>query len=252
MREPWGLSSIYSIDDASYKGLFRTDPKKLAPIVEHAAKHKLQFTAHSVGDGAVHALLDAYQIANKTYPMKNLRSCITHSNFMSEEAIDQMAKLGVVADIQPAWLWMDGATLKKQFGDKRLRWFQPLKTIFAKEVIVGGGSDHMQKVGSLRAVNPYNPFLGMWITIARQLRDSEDKLHIEEALTRKQALAMYTINNAYLLFLDDKVGSLEPGKYADMIEIDRDLLTCPVGDIKKIQVNRTWLGGKEVYKKAAP
>ena len=62
----------------------------------------------------------------------------------------------------------------------------------------------MQKIGSLRAVNPYNPFLGMWITIARKARWFEGVLHPEEALSREQALRFYTINNAYLMFLEDQ------------------------------------------------
>lgn len=249
MRKPWGLSTIYSIDDAAYKGVFRTDPEKLAPIVTVAVEHGLQFTAHSVGDGAVHALLDAYEQVSKTHDIAKTRPCITHSNFMSKEAVQQMARLGVVADIQPAWLWLDAATLEKQFGVDRLRYFQPLKTIFEHNVIAGGGSDHMQKIGSMRAVNPYNPFLGMWITMARQARDSDLVLHKVEALSREQAIRFYTINNAYITFLDDKAGSIEPGKYADLIVIDRDLLTCPLDDVRKTEVLQTYLEGKLVYER---
>ena len=68
-----------------------------------------------------------------------------------------------MVDMQPAWLYLDTRTLVKQFGYDRLRWFQPLHSLFAAGAIAGGGSDHMQKIGSLRAINPYNPFLGMWI-----------------------------------------------------------------------------------------
>ena len=78
---------------------------------------------------------------------------------MSREAIDQAARLGVVVDIQPAWLYLDTRTLAAQFGYDRLRYFQPLESLFAAGVIAGGGSDHMQKIGSLRSINPYNPFL---------------------------------------------------------------------------------------------
>ena len=107
----------------------------------------------------------------------------------------------------------------------------------------------MQKIGSLRSVNPYNPWLGMWTTITRRARWYEGRLHPEEALTREQALRFYTTNNAYILFLDDQVGALEPGKRADLIVIDRDVLTCPVDDIKATQVLRTYLDGKMVYER---
>ena len=93
---------------------------------------------------------------------------------------------------------------------------------------VGGGSDHMQKIGSLRSINPYNPFLGMWTTIVRQPRGADAPLHPEQNLTREQALRLYTINNAFLTFEEAYKGSLEPGKLADFAVLDRDILTCPV------------------------
>jgi predicted amidohydrolase YtcJ len=166
---------------------------------------------------------------------------------MSREAIEQMARLGVVADIQPAWLYLDARTLSAQFGNERLRYFQPLKSIFEQKVIAGGGSDHMQKIGSLRSINPYNPFLGMWVTITRQARWFEGQLHPEEALSREQAIRFYTMNNAYIVFLDDQIGSLEAGKLADLIVLDRDLLTCPIDDIRDTKVLTTYLSGKKVH-----
>ena len=83
-----------------------------------------------------------------------------------------MKALGVVANLQPAWLYLDGTTLRQHFGVERLAYFHPYRTLFEQGVTVGGGSDHMQKIGSLRSINPYNPFLGMWTTIVRQPRGS--------------------------------------------------------------------------------
>lgn len=243
MRKPWGLSDIYSITDPKYRGLRYIPKDKLEAIVQKTVESGLQFTAHSVGDGAVHGLLDAYAKVNERIPVAKTRPCLTHSNFMSKEAIEQCAKLGIVADIQPAWLYLDTRTLTKQFGYDRLRYFQPLKSLFKANVIVGGGSDHMQKIGSLRSVNPYNPFLGMWVTITRQARWYEGRLHPEEALTRQQAIRFYTMNNAHLLFLEDKIGSLEKGKLADLIVVDRDLLTCPIDDLRETKVLQTYVNG---------
>jgi predicted amidohydrolase YtcJ len=252
MREPWGVSEIYLISDPEYRGVLMIDQEKLNEIVKTTVDSGLQFTAHSVGDGAVHTLLNAYAEANKTTPVRPTRPCITHCNFMSREAIEQMAALGVMADVQPAWLYLDARTLTAQFGDRRLRYFQPLHTIFEQGVIAGGGSDHMQKVGSLRSTNPYNPFLGMWVTLTRQAKWFDGQLHPEEALTREQAIRFYTMNNAYLLFLEDQVGSLEAGKLADMIVLDRDLLTCKLDDVRDTQVVATYLGGREVYRRESP
>lgn len=247
MRKPWGVSKIYSIDDPEYRGVLFIPKDRLVPLVRAAVESGLQFTAHSVGDGAVHALLDAYEEVNKTSPIAPTRPCITHSNFMSREAIDQAARLGVLVDLQPAWLYLDTRTLAAQFGYERLRYFQPLRSLFEAGVIIGGGSDHMQKIGSLRSINPYNPFLGMWVAISRQAKDYQGQLHPEEALTRAQAIRFYTINNAHLLFLEDKIGSLEAGKQADFVVIDRDLLTCPELEIRDTQALATYLDGKKVF-----
>ncbi|MSU20323.1 MAG: amidohydrolase [Pedosphaera sp.] len=249
MREPWGVSDIYAITDPSYRGVLFIPKERLLPIVRTAIESGLQFTAHSVGDGAVHTLLDVYDEISQAKPIRQTRPCITHSNFMSKEAVEKAAKLGVVLDIQPAWLYLDTRTLVKQFGYDRLRYFQPLKSIFEAGVMVGGGSDHMQKIGSLRSINPYNPFLGMWVATTRKSKWYEGQLHPEEALTREQAIRFYTKNNAYLLFRENDIGSLEPGKLADFVVLDTDLLTCPEDEIAKTQVLRTYLNGKLVYQK---
>ena len=252
MRKPWGVSKIYSIDDPEYRGVRFIPHDKLLVGVRAAVENGLQFTAHSVGDGAVHALLDVYeQLTREGLPVRETRPSITHSNFMSKEAVEQAARLGVVLDIQPAWLYLDAHTLEKQFGYDRLRYFQPLQSIFAAGGVVGGGSDHMQKIGSLRSVNPYNPFLGMQTAITRRAKYYQGQLHPEEALTREQALRFYTINNAKLTFAEDRTGSIEPGKLADLAVLDTDLLTCPVDKIVDTKVLRTYVGGKLVFQRAA-
>jgi predicted amidohydrolase YtcJ len=247
MRQPWGVSRIYSIDDPNYRGVLFIPPDRLLPIVRATVESGLQYTAHSVGDGAVHNLVDAYNEVNKITPVAPTRSCITHSNFMSRESIETAARLGVTVDIQPAWLYLDTRTLVAQFGYDRLRYFQPLRSLFEAGVTAGGGSDHMQKIGSLRSINPYNPFLGMWITIVRRARGYEGQLHPEEALSREQAIRFYTINNARLLSLEDRIGSLEAGKQADFVVIDRNLLTCPEDEVKETQALTTYLDGKLVF-----
>lgn len=247
MKQPWGVSQIYSITDPDYRGLLFIPEDRLEQMARYALERDLQFTAHSVGDGAVEALVATYAAINRDLPLRERRPCVTHCNFMSPEAIATMKDVGIVADLQPAWLWLDGATLTKQFGDERLAYFQPYRTLADQGVIVGGGSDHMQKIGSKRSVNPYNPFLGMWITIARQPRRMDGPLHPEQCLTREQALRLYTIQNAYLTFEEKLKGSLEAGKYADFVVLKTDLLTCPEDEIANIEVEATYVGGKQVY-----
>ena len=246
MRQPWGLSKIYSITDPDYRGVLFIPHERLVPMVRAAVESNLQFTAHAVGDGAVHALLAAYEEVNRETKISSTTPCISHSNFMSREAVQQAARLGVVMDIQPAWLYHDAHTLQAQFGYERMRYFQPLRSIFEAGGTVGGGSDHMQKIGSFRSVNVYNPFLGMATAITRTGKRYEGRLHPEEALTREQAVRFYTANNAKVLRRND-LGSLTPGKLADLIVLDTDLLTCPEDQIASTKVLSTYLAGKLVY-----
>ncbi len=249
MREPWGVSQIYSITDPTYRGTLKINPERLYQISKMALTNELQMTAHAVGDGAVHNLIDAYRTVIEETKVIDARPCITHCNFMSKEAIELMKTFGIVADLQPAWLYLDGPTLLAQFGEDRLAYFQPYRALFDANVIVGGGSDHMQKIGSFRSVNPYNPFLGMSVAITRKPRKPTTPIHPEHCLSREEAIRLYTINNAYLSFEEKVKGSLEVGKLADMIVLDRDILTCPESEIAATQVLTTYLGGKTVFAK---
>jgi predicted amidohydrolase YtcJ len=251
MREPWGLSKIYSITDPNYRGMRYIEPEPLYRAVRLALQNDLQFTAHSQGDAAVHALVDAYERVNREFPVRPQRPCVTHSSFMSPEVIEKMRDIGAVLDMQPAWLERDGGTLRAQFGEARMRYFHPYKSLFEAGVVVGGGSDHMQKIGSMRSINPYNPFYGMWTTLVRQPRWTQKPLHVEERISREQAIRLYTMNNAFLLFAEKEKGSLEPGKLADFIVLEQDILTCPLNQVRSIQVAETWVGGKQVYRSAA-
>ena len=231
-----------------YRGVLFIPPERLVPIVRDDGRVRACSSRPTASATArcTRCSTPTRRSISDT-PVAPTRPCITHSNFMSREAIDQAARLGVVVDIQPAWLYLDTRTLAAQFGYDRLRYFQPLKSLFEAGVIAGGGSDHMQKIGSLRSINPYNPVPGMWVAITRKAKGYEGRLHPEEALTREQAIRFYTINNAHLLFLEDQVGSLEAGKLADFVVLDRDLLTCPEDDIRDTKVLTTYLNGKPNY-----
>jgi hypothetical protein len=246
MLQPWGVSKIYSITDPNYRGMRYIEAGKLRQIARFALEHGLQYTAHAVGDGAVNAMVTAYSEIDKEFPVHASRPCITHANFIAPEDMEKIKRLGIVLDLQPSWLWLDGATLLRQFGDQRMARFQPYKSLFDDGIVVGGGTDHMQKIGSLRSINPYNPFLGMWITLTRRPRSMDRPLNLQQRITREQAIRLYTTNNAYLMFAEKEKGSLEAGKLADLIVLDRDILTCPVDDIRKIQVEQTYLGGRLV------
>ncbi len=190
-------------------------------------------------------LLNAYEFADRVAPIKDLRFCITHANFPSLENLKRCQRLGVCADVQPAWLYKDGDTLHRVLGKERMRWFQPYKSWLAFTTI-GGGSDHMIKMDPEESTNPWNPWLGIETAITRRTERGQ-VLFPEEALSREQALRLYTINNAFLHREEKEKGSLEAGKLADLIVIDRDYLTCPADSISETHVLTTIVGGKVVH-----
>jgi hypothetical protein len=191
-------------------------------------------------------LLDCYEGIQKETDIRERRFEICHANFQSEHNLARCRELGIVADMQPAWLYKDGASLVKTLGEQRMKWFEPLQTWFDNGLTIGGGSDHMVILDSMTSVNPWNPWLGMWIALTRQTENGG--IHNpRERLTREQAIRFYTINNTRLNFEEKKKGSLEPGKYADLIMVDRDVLKCPVDDVRSTKVLMTMVGGKVVW-----
>lgn len=247
MRKPWPRGETYQITQDDYRGLLFIKPEQLNVVVEEAAKRKWQVTAHCAGEGGMDVLLDSYEFVNKITPIKDMRFCITHANFPSQLNLERCKRLGVCADVQPAWLYKDGGTLVKVLGDERMRWFQPYKS-WLEYTTVGGGSDHMLRYDPLDSTNPWSPWLGIWITLTRKLE--RGGMHQpDEILSREQAIRLYTINNAFLHNEEKEKGSLEVGKLGDLIVVDRDLMKCPVDEIKDVKVRATVVGGKVVYEK---
>lgn len=245
MRKPWPRGDTYQITQDDYRGLLFIQPDQLKVIAEEAMRRGWQMTAHTAGEAAMDVLLDAYEFADKIAPIKDKRFCITHANFPSQLNLERCKRLGVCADVQPAWLYKDGATLLKVLGAERMRWFQPYKT-WLDYTTVGGGSDHMLRFDPLDSTNPWSPWLGMWVAVTRTLE--RGGVHQpSEALTREQAVRLYTINNAYLHHEEKEKGSLEAGKLGDLIVLDRDLMTCPADEIRAVKVLTTVVGGKVVY-----
>lgn len=247
LRAPYGMhTEVYGYSDPDYRGVLRVERETINAIAVLCDKLGWQMTAHTTGGASTDALLDAYEAADKIAPIKDRRFTLTHANFPNADAIARAAKLGVVLDMQPAWYHHDGPALSKVLGPERMKWFQPYKSVFDAGVIVAGGSDHMIKFDSRKAINPYNPFFGMWMVVSRKTSTGE-VFNPEQKLTREQALKMWTWNAAYLSFDEDVKGSLEAGKYADMVILDRDILTCPEDEIQWIEPIQTILGGKVIY-----
>ena len=250
MRAPYGQNTqVYGFEDAEYRGELRIRPRDLERIVTLAADLGWQMTAHTTGGGSTDVLLAAYEAVHRTVPITDRRFTLTHANFLSGEAIRRAAALGVVADMQPAWYHFDGPALARVLGPDRMGTLQPYRSIIDAGVVVAGGSDHMIKFDARESVNPFDPFLGMWIAVTRTTADGSVH-NPEQRITREEALRMWTLNAAYLTFEEDVKGSLEPGKYADFVVVDRDILTCSEDELRDTRVLATVLGGREVHSTA--
>lgn len=246
MREPWGVGPAYQITEPEYRGLLFVQREMLGTIAEEAARRGWQMTAHTAGEAGMDVLLDAFDQADHAVGIKGKRWLITHANFTSADNLKRCAKLGVGADLQPAWLWKDTRTLLGVLGPRRMTWFHPYRKWLDAGLTIGGGSDHMIRLDALEATNPWDPWLGIWIAITRRAEGTE-VLNPDQCLSRIEALRFYTINNARLHSEETEKGTIEPGKLADLILVDRDPLTCAEDDLRTTQVKWTMLGGKLVH-----
>ncbi|MEO8656967.1 MAG: amidohydrolase [Bryobacteraceae bacterium] len=247
-RMPYGPfgKQLYGQTNPDFRGTLFVDPDKLYAIFSAARAKGWQLTAHSQGGGAVDTLLDVFERLDKESPIAPTRSHVMHASFQSPAAMDRMKRMGILADVQPGWLHYDSPALGRVFGIDNLRDFFPLRSYLDQGIVIAGGSDHMIGHGKNNAVNPFNPFFNMWMSITR--RTTEGKVLFEhQRITREEALRMYTAGPAYLQFSEKLTGSIEVGKLADMVVIDRDFVSCPEDDIRKIEPLITMIGGKLVY-----
>jgi predicted amidohydrolase YtcJ len=252
-RYPYGPfgKQLYGKTDPDDRGQLFVAPDKLLAVMRTARNRGWQLTTHDQGGGAIDNFLDSLEALDREKRIAATRSHVLHASFQSQEAIARMKRLGVLANVQAAWLYFDAPALEQVFGYDGMRYFYPLRSYIDAGIIVADGSDHMIGHDKNRAVNPYNPFLGMWAQVTR-LTDRGKVIHPEEKITRAEALKTHTIWPAYLQFAENERGSLENGKLADLIVIDRDYLNCPEAQIKDIEPLMTILNGKIVYRAEHP
>jgi hypothetical protein len=249
-RQPYGPfgRQLYGHTDPKDRGLLFIPPEKLTAIFRAAHARGWQITAHDQGGGAIDVFLDAMEAADRDRPVANSRSHLMHASFQSPQAIARAKKLGILIDAQSPWLHYDGPALEKVFTYDGMRHFYPLRAYLEAGLIVAGGSDHMIGHDKNRSVNPYNPFLQMWIAVTRKTNRG-GVLVPDEKVTREEALRMHTTWAAYMQFAEDQRGSIEVGKLADLVVVDRDFLACPEEEIKDIEPVTVVLDGKVVFQK---
>jgi predicted amidohydrolase YtcJ len=248
LNQPWGKNAeaMYGISDPAYRGELFHSKEQLVRLITAAEESGWKVTAHVTGGGGVDTLLAAYEAINRVTPIKGKRFSIIHGNFYSPEAIRKMATMGIYADMQPAWFFKDTDLLSKVLGEERIKTFHPYRSLIDAGVIINGGSDHMVKVDPNTSINPYNPFVAMWSAVTRKT-DKGNVFNTEQAISREEALKMYTINNAYASFEEQSKGSIENGKFADLVVLSSDILTCPEDSIKVITPLLTMVNGKMVF-----
>jgi predicted amidohydrolase YtcJ len=241
-RMPYGSfgRQLYGQTDPDSRGTLFIDPEKLYRIMRAARDKGWQLTAHVQGGGAIDTLLDVFERLDREKPIAPSRSHVMHGSFMSEAALNRIQRMGLLVDVQPGWLYFDVPALKRVFGLASMRYFFPLRSFIERGILAAGGSDHMIGHDRNGAVNPFNPFFNMWASITRRTREGET-IYAQERITRQEALKMWTIWAAYLQFGEKVRGSLESGKLADLVVIDRDYLRCAEEDIRRIEPVATFV-----------
>jgi predicted amidohydrolase YtcJ len=225
--------------------LWKTD--KLNEFCAELDKNKFQIHVHSIGDAATSVTLDAFEYASSRNSKRDSRNSITHLQLVDKKDIKRFKELGVIALPQPYWFAKDEYYYKIQLpylGQKRADEEYPMKSFFDAGVVVASGSDYAVTI-------PCNPLNAIQSGITRsklEVNDPEEILWPDERVTLEQMIKSFTINGAYANFLEKETGSIEVGKNADMIVLDKNLFDIPVNEISKAKVLLTIFGGKEVYR----
>ena len=206
---------------------------------------------HAIGDRAIDWVVDTYAEVLKEKPTRGLRHSIIHANIPTDHAMAVMASLQKQYDAgypeaQAPFMWWIGDNYAGNFGPERSQRLEPFKTWIAKGIQWGGGSDY--------PVTPYPARYGIWASLDRETLKGVYGAHpfgTAEAIDVHTALRSYTAWAARQLFLEDKIGTIEPGKEADIAVWDHDLYSMPSADIKNLKCELTLFAGRVVYQDPA-
>jgi predicted amidohydrolase YtcJ len=247
MYEDWNKD--WTGTDAGNPGYPTTDPAIYREQVKLITAAGWSVGTHAIGDHGIDVVVDAYKDALEATGKKGLRHSIIHGNTPSDHAIETMAYLQKTFDAgypeeQPPFMWWIGDTYAGNLGPKRAGRLEPLATFLKKGVMWAGGSDY--------SVTPYAGRYGLWASVARKTLNATygaTPFGTAESVNIHVALKSYTIWAAHQLFLEDRIGSLEPGKEADIAVWDKNLYSVPTDEIKNLQCELTMVAGKVVFTK---
>jgi hypothetical protein len=249
MNKPWNKNRTEI--DGTNAGYPSTDPQIYRQMVRLFNQAGVHVGTHAVGDRAIDWVVDTYAEVLKETPTHGLRHSIIHCNIPTDHAMEVMARLQKQYDAgyveaQAPFMWWIGDTYAGNFGVERSQRLEPMKTWLAKGIRWTGGSDY--------PVTPYAARYGIWSSMEREALKGLYGKHpfgTAEAIDVHTALRSYSSWAARQLFLENKIGTIEPGKDADIAVWDRDLYTIPAQDIKNLKCEMTLFAGRVVYQDPA-
>ena len=230
-------------DLAETAGLVLETVEDIEGTAEIAVKHGFQVNTHAIGDRGVRETLDLYERVWERMEVdgKPLRWRIEHSQHIDPVDVPRFGGLGVIAAVQAIHGTSDGPWIPSRLGDARAKsTSQPWRDLFSTGAIVTNGTDV--------PVEPIDAISSYYASVSRMMINGE-KFYPEHAMTREEALATYTRNNAIAAFEEDIKGTLTPGKYADIVVLSQDLLTVEEAKIPDTTVDITIVGGEIKYKR---
>ena len=227
-------------DDAENRGLPFWTQSELDAMVAKANGMGFQVGVHAIGDLGNRMALDAFEKSQDGKPSP-LRNRIEHSQIVALEDIGRFAELGIVASMQATHATSDKNMAEDRIGPERILGGYAWRRMLDAGVVLANGSDFPVELS--------NPFHGLYATVTRQGRDGDPPggWYPDQALTRAEALHSFTLAAAWAAHQENRLGSLEPGKWADFIILDRDYFSVPASEIDDIVVLETWLAGKRVF-----
>ena len=237
-----GSAAVYTPQHRGMKdlGLMTTSPEEIERLTIGAHTAGIRVSIHSIGDRGVDVALDAIEKAQSLKPIPDMRHRIEHNSVCTPKQLERIKALGVAPSSSIGYMYGIGDDYVENFGPERVRWLHPHRTMQEMGIIAGGNNDY--------AVTDYGPMVQIYEAVVRKTMTGQ-LVSPEESIGVMDAIRVYTWNGAYIGKEEDIKGSIEPGKLADMVVLDRDILTVPQEEIKDIQVLTTIVDGKIVYQR---
>jgi len=235
-------------DKPDTSGYLTEKPEDLQPMFEEALRRGIQVETHAIGDRANRTILDVYEKAFKAVPseQRNIgepRWRVEHAQILDPADLSRFAKLGVIASMQPSHAISDLFFAPSRIGMDRLAGAYAWKSLIKTGAIVCGGSDAPVERGE--------PMIEFYAAVARKSVKgfSSEGWHPEQAVSRSQALNMFTLWPAYAAFEEKDKGKIDIGMLADFSVLSADIMKIPEPDILKTRCEMTIIGGEIVYER---